>query len=299
MDLSIDSYRKIIETIPDGLYIVDANKRVAYWNHAAERISGFTAAEVLGQNCSDNLLCHVDEGGTTLCHQNCPFTDAAHNGHFKGEVFLRHKDGHRVPVSIHVTTLHDDQGRVSGEVMIFNDISSKATIDLRLKELETLALLDKLTHLANRHYLERELESHLEELSRYGVAFGVIFMDIDNFKAVNDTYGHDVGDRVLQFVARTLQANSRPFDLYGRWGGEEFVGLARSVEMTDLKQIGQRLRRLVEKSFLMVEGQRLHVTISLGATLACEKDTLASLMQRADMLMYRSKREGRNRLTLG
>lgn len=299
MDLSIDSYRKIIESIPDGLYIVDANKKVAYWNQAAELISGFTAAEVLGQNCSDNLLCHVDEGGTSLCHEHCPFMDAIANGTFNGEVFLRHKDGHRVPVSVNVTTLRDDGGKVVGEVMIFNDISSKATIDLRLKELETLALLDKLTHLANRHYLERELESHLEELERYGISFGVIFMDIDNFKAVNDTFRHDVGDRVLQFVARTLQANSRPFDLYGRWGGEEFVGLARSVGAADLKQIAQRLRRLVEKSFLMVEGERLHVTISLGATLAHENDTLASLMQRADMLMYRSKREGKNRLTIG
>ena len=104
---------------------------------------------------------------------------------------------------------------------------------------------------------------------------------------------------MLQFVAGTLSANSRPFDLYGRWGGEEFVGIVRNVTAANLRHMGQRLRKLVEKSFLLVDGQNLRVTISLGATMALQDDSLQSLLQRADALMYQSKAAGKNRLTMG
>jgi diguanylate cyclase (GGDEF)-like protein len=86
---------------------------------------------------------------------------------------------------------------------------------MRLKDLEQIAILDRLINLANRHYLEMELEASMEKKRRYGTLFGVLFMDIDDFKQVNDQYGHEVGERVLQFVAGTFSANSSPFDLYG------------------------------------------------------------------------------------
>lgn len=300
MNLSLQSYQKIMEDLPVGLYIVDRHNNIIYWNHAAERISGFRHDEVVGSRCSDNILCHVDDAGATLCGGVCPLALTISQGIAReSEFYLHHKHGHRVLVSASITTLNDDEGNVIGGVMTFSDISSKTVNDLRLQELEKLALLDRLTQLANRHYLERELDARLEEVGRYDIPFGILFMDIDDFKRVNDCYGHDTGDRVLQFVAGTLSANSRPFDLYGRWGGEEFIGIARNVSGSDLKLMGQRLRKLVEKSFLLAEGDRLQVTISIGATLASSTDSIASLIQRADALMYQSKAAGKNRVTLG
>ena len=300
MDLTLECYRKIIDHLPDGIYIVDRRKQIVYWNHAAEQISGFGKEEVLGRCCSANLLCHLDAGGMNLCSGDCPLSHTiAHGDSSDSEFYLHHKNGHRIPIAARMTPLHDDQGEVIAAVMAFADLSGKAANDERLKELEKLALLDRLTQLANRHYLERELEARLEELRRYAIPFGVMFMDLDNFKHVNDRFGHETGDRVLQFVAGTLSANSRPFDLYGRWGGEEFVGIARNVGCGDLKQMGQRLRRLVEKSFLFLDKRRLQVTISIGATLATETDSIATLIQRADSLMYQSKTAGKNRLTFG
>ncbi|HBG05242.1 MAG: diguanylate cyclase [Geobacteraceae bacterium GWC2_58_44] len=297
---NLETYRKIIDTLPDGLYIVDQRRNIVYWNHAAERISGFSQEEVIGSSCSDNLLCHLDSAGLNICQASCPLADTmAHGSARAAEIYLHHKNGHRVPISAHITPLTDDAGEVIGGVMAFSDLSGRNDNELRLKELEKLALLDRLTQLANRHYLERELEARLEERLRYGVPFGVMFMDIDDFKRVNDRYGHDTGDRVLQYVAGTFSANSRPFDLYGRWGGEEFVGIARNVTGTDLKQMGQRLRRLAEKSFLLIDRNKLQVTISLGATLATDGDSITTLIQRADALMYQSKSAGKNRLTFG
>jgi len=300
VNLSKQSYMKIIDDLRDGLYIVDRERRIVFWNHAAEQISGFRAEEVVGSHCADNLLCHMTDSGINLCCGECPLGEAMQSGAtHDAEVFLHHKNGHRVPVSVRVTPLSDEEGNIIGAVEMFSDSSHSAANRLRLQELEKLALLDELTQLANRRYLERELEARMEEMSRYDIPFGVLFMDLDDFKRVNDQFGHDTGDRVLQFVAGTLSANSRPFDLYGRWGGEEFVGIVRNVSAANLKQMGQRLRRLVEKSFLLVAGERLRVTISIGATMALPDDSLQSLLQRADTLMYQSKAAGKNKLTMG
>ena len=300
MDLSKKSFWQIIDNLNDGIYIVDRQRRIVYWNDAAEHISGYKAEEIVGISCADNILCHVDDRGTHLCTGFCPLaaTIAEGTAH-KAEVFLHHKDGTRVPVCVCVNPLTDDAGDIIGAVEIFSDLRGKLANEMRLKDLEQMAMLDRLTNLANRHYLERELEVGFEAMKRYGSLFGVLFMDIDNFKNVNDLYGHEVGDRVLQFVAGTISANSRPFDLYGRWGGEEFVGIVRNVTPGDLRPLGERLRSLVGESFILLDDKPLRVTISVGATMVRDTDSIATLIRRADDLMYRSKAAGKNCLTAG
>jgi len=301
MDLTKESYQQIIANLSDGVYIVDKQRRILFWNQAAERISGYSAEQVVGTSCSDNVLCHVDEGGNHLCSGVCPIAVPLDQKiSHKVTVYMHHKDGHRLPVLVCVNPLLDMNGEIIGAVEVFSDISSKVATDQRLMELEKISMLDQLTQLANRLYLERELQARLDESERYGSPFGLFFMDVDNFKAVNDTYGHDTGDVVLKFVAATLTTNSRPYDLYGRWGGEEFIGVARNVTPNELEQIGERLCRLVAESFVCdADGNRIQVTISVGATMVSENDTISTLVQRADALMYQSKAQGKNRLTVG
>ena len=290
----------VLENLHDGLYFTDTHRVITFWNHAAERITGYTAAEVLGRSCAANILVHVDTDGRSLCRGLCPLamTMADRVGR-EAEVFLRHKDGHRVPVLVRTGPLKDRAGQVVGGIELFTDLSNILANNSRVRELEQLALLDNLTQLANRTYLLREIEARFEEMRRYGIPFGLLFMDIDFFKRFNDTYGHDVGDEVLKLVASTFTANSRTFDVYGRWGGEEFVGVVRNIDADNLEALGNRMRVLVNQSFLMHDEARLGVSISLGATVAHRDDTAESLIKRADTLLYRSKKEGRNRLTLG
>ena len=293
-------YKKIMENIHDGLYFVDRDRVITYWNKAAEKISGFTADEVVGKSCSDNILTHVDREGNSLCTGICPLAETILDEKPReAEVYMHHKDGHRIPVSLRVSTLTDSDGNIIGGIELFTDISNQAANELRVKELEKLALLDNLTQLANRNYIEREIRNRFEEKKRFNVPFGILFIDIDHFKKFNDTYGHDVGDDVLKFVANTFVANARPFELYGRWGGEEFVGIIRNINAKDLELLGNRLRSLIEKSYIMRENEKLYVTISIGATLGRENDTMDSLMKRADTFLYKSKAAGRNRLTIG
>lgn len=300
MNLDGDTYARIIDNLHDGLYFVDQNRIITYWNRAAERISGYSSAEVVGRSCADNILTHVDCDGIHLCVGGCPLAATIADGEDReAEVFMHHKDGHRIPVLVRVSTLRDAAGKVLGGIELFSDISNLQVNALRVAELEKLALLDNLTQLANRHYLKRELQARFEEYKRHAIPFGLLFIDIDHFKMVNDTYGHDVGDEVLRFVAQTFIANSRPFDLYGRWGGEEFLGIIRNISAADLEHLGNRLRVLIENSYIIHDDQKLQVTVSIGATQVGEQDTIELLVKRADALLYHSKQTGRNRLTMG
>lgn len=300
MFLDNTSFERIIENLYDGLYFVDRNRVITYWNKAAEKISGFSADEVVGKSCSDNILCHVDSDGTGLCTGKCPLAGTIDDGKPReAEVYMHHKNGGRIPVSVRSTPLTGNDGVIIGAVELFSDISNRASNELKIKELEKLALIDSITQLANRNYTEKEIHSRLEEKRRFNVPFGILFMDIDHFKKLNDEHGHAIGDAVLKCVADTMAANSRPFDLYGRWGGEEFVGIIQNINAEDLASLGNRIRALIENSFVVHENNKLSVTISVGATLANADDTIDSVIQRADVLMYKSKAAGKNCLTSG
>jgi diguanylate cyclase (GGDEF)-like protein/PAS domain S-box-containing protein len=300
MKLESRAYQTIIDNLHEGLYLVDRNRVITFWNKAAERISGYAASEVVGRSCADSILTHVDAAGNQLCCGLCPLAATIEDQQQReSEIFMHHKQGHRVPVAVRVSSLTDDDGNCIGGVELFTDLSNQVAHALRVEELEKLALLDSLTQLANRHFVERSLDSNLAEAKRLQLPVGVLFMDIDHFKAFNDKHGHALGDDVLKFVANTFTANARAFDLYGRWGGEEFIGVIRNTDVNALEEVGNRMRALIANAYIMHEGDPLRVTMSVGATAARPADTLTSLVARADALMYTSKSAGRNCLTLG
>jgi diguanylate cyclase (GGDEF)-like protein len=141
------------------------------------------------------------------------------------------------------------------------------------------------------------LERALSDLRVRDSPFGIFFMDLDRFKKINDTYGHDAGDSVLKMVARTLVNSMRPGDVVCRWGGEEFLAIAQRIENPDLPIVGERIRFLVEQSFIATNHGQLRCTVSLGAAMGTKEDTVETLIRRADRLMYQSKQGGRNRVS--
>ena len=298
--LTPEAFQAILDQVGDGVYVLDTDDRILYWNATCETLTGYSADETIGRRCSDDLLVHVDSAGRRLCFTGCPMKATRSDSQPREtEVYLRHKDGHRVPVRVYVRPLRTPTGEIAGAVQSFVDITDKIAALEQVKRLQDLAYLDTLTGLANRRFLEQTLEARLNEVSRYGWTLGVIMMDIDHFKAINDTYGHKAGDRVLQMVARTLRGATRSYDLVGRWGGEEFLAILTNTSLDDVSAIAERYRALVEQSDVLEENRRLRVTLSLGATLANpDLDTASSLVARADELLYRSKNAGRNRVTL-
>jgi|Deesub1362A_J573_1020465.scaffolds.fasta_scaffold04242_2 diguanylate cyclase (GGDEF)-like protein len=167
----------------------------------------------------------------------------------------------------------------------------------RVKELEKTAHIDTLTQVANRRLAEMTLQTKFSEMIRYNLTLGLLFIDIDHFKKINDEYGHDVGDRVLQMVAATLSENTRESDVVGRWGGEEFIVILPHTNKEELLSTAERLRKTIEGSVLDIGTKKIRVTISVGGTTARPNDTIETLVKRADQLMYQSKASGRNRVT--
>jgi diguanylate cyclase (GGDEF)-like protein/PAS domain S-box-containing protein len=298
---SVEFYKSILDNLYDGVYFVDRNRMITYWNKGAERITGYAAKDVIGTHCWDDLLSHVDNEGISLCRIGCPLLKVITSGiDMRAEVFLSHKDGHRVPVQVRATPIIDGTGNVIGAAEIFSDNSEKVAALEQVEELQQKVFLDPLTDLANRRYVEMNLHLKANELSRYGWHYGVIMMDIDHFKDVNDRYGHDVGDEALKVIARTLMYSTRSTDMVGRWGGEEFIAVITNTDETKLHDIAERYRSLVERSGLPLGGNNtLRITISAGATLARLDENPEAVIKRADMLLYESKRGGRNRVTTG
>ncbi len=298
--MDVERYAPLLDQMFDAVYLVDRQRRIVYWNAAAERLTGYTRAEVVGCGCGDGLLCHVDQDGQLLCNGPCPLARTMQDGRPRqDQIYLHHKNGHRVPVTVRSSPLRDEGGEIIGAMEVFSDNSALHALQQRAVAAEQLALLDPLTGLANRRHAEALLDAHLNELQRYGTPFAVILVDVDGFKGINDTCGHLLADRVLVMVAGTLERNVRPFDTVARWGGDEFLAVLRAIDASTLATIGERLRKLVASSFLEVDGRRVAVTVSLGATLAHADETKASLLGRADRCLYASKDEGRNHLTAG
>ena len=290
-------YHAILDNLYDGVYFVDRDRKISYWNKGAERITGYCAGEVIGSRYSDNILMHVDSRGTLLCRDLCPLAATMLDGSDRtDDVYLQHKDGHRVSVNVRITPLRDEQGEIIGGVEVFTENSQKLSAIARMEAFEKLAYLDPLTGTANRRFAEITLHARHEEFRRYGWPFGLIFIDIDRFKCINDECGHVAGDEVLKMVAKTLMNSARSFDVVARWGGDEFIAVITNVDYEQLVATANRFRSLVERSN-RAAGPVKQVTISIGATLARGDDTEETLLERADRFMYESKNAGKNRVT--
>lgn len=291
-------YKDVLDNLYDGVYFVDRQRCITYWNKGAERISGYAAQEVIGRPCSDNILSHVNDQGCVLCHSLCPLAQSMQDGQVReAEVYLRHSSGHRVPVLVRVAPMVDASGHIIGAVESFSDNSLLTAARQRASQLAETAERDPLTGLGNRRFLERKMEACLVEARETGSPFAALFVDVDHFKNVNDSYGHDVGDEALKMVAETLRHSVRVTDFVGRWGGEEFLILLLSVDPRQVGNIANKLRALIERSALSTEAGVLRVTVSIGVALSVAEDTPDSLVRRADHLLYQSKASGRNCVT--
>lgn len=305
-----DLYKEMLDNMDIGVYFVNKARQITFWNKGAEEISGFTKEEVVGKFCHDDILSHVDEKGNKVCIMGCPLKKTAEDGKFREVVvYLHHKEGHRVRIKVKSIPLYKDNKLVAvGEVfekLIGNDINQGmheicTEFSCSIEELKMLALYDKLTKLPNRHYLDAVLESRFMEFQNLHLTFGILFIDIDDFRKFNNTYGHDIGDKVLKIAANTFTSAIRKTDFIGRWGGEEFIGIFPMVSNIELETIAEKIRILTENSAIREEnGNRYSITVSIGGTIINELDTIDSLIKRADDKMYISKGTGKNMVTIG
>jgi len=299
--MSEDLFRKVADSISEGVYRLDAERRVVFWNRAAERITGYPESEILGKRCMDNLLRHVDGSGCELCLGGCPVSAAMKDRRPReAEVYLHHKDGHRVQVSVKVIPLLGRGDEPTGAIEIFADRSDRAELLEEIESLRKESLVDPLTGLGNRRFSDMSLDSSLRRLEEDGTGFGILMLDIDRFKKINDEYGHPIGDRVLRMIGWTMANAIRRMDIAARWGGEEFIVVAPGADVAVLGEMAERSRALVERSWIAVDGtSRVAATVSIGGAVARRGEAKDALVARADSRLYACKRAGRNRVEVG
>ena len=185
------------------------------------------------------------------------------------------------------------------------DDTKVVELESEIKRLQNLVYFDELTGLHNRRgFLEAAQvifkavsygRTELERRVNFNIPFSVVFLDIDNFKSINDTHGHDVGDTVLKKVSESLKKYQRSSDVYGRLGGEEFVFALIGAEVDAAKAVAEKLRKEIENIELEVDGKKLDITVSLGVITYTDEKSLEELIKKADKAMYEAKTTGRNK----
>jgi diguanylate cyclase (GGDEF)-like protein/PAS domain S-box-containing protein len=298
--LSAPLHKTIVDNMSDGVYYVDTERRITYWNRGAQRLTGYRAAEVVGRLCNENFLVHVDTEGRPLCKLGCPLLATLQDGEPREAlVWLRHANGSRRPVQVRVAPIQaEGSSAVVGAVETFTDATGLLQAQEAAESARHDSLTDPLTGLANRRLLDAVLVSRKEDLDLQGLPFGVLILDIDHFKGFNDTYGHDVGDMALKVVADTLTGALRGGDTLVRWGGEEFAVVAAQVDEAALGVIAERILRLIRVTHVPVNGVAVPVLLSIGGAMAAAAEPLDRLFQRADQALLQAKSAGRDRYVL-
>lgn len=274
-------YWTLLDALKDGVYFADKNRKITYWNKAAEAITGYRSGEMLGRHCGDNLLIHIDEQGNNLCTGRCPLTRSMESGKpFEEKIFLHHKDGHRVPVLVRVTPVYGSKDEISGAVEIFTDLSSKESL---LKDIQALAqpdLQSSLTGLPTKQYLEMHLKLKLVEWQEFKHPFGIFLIKVGGLEEVKDTYSQGTVENILKILSNTLIHNVDPCDIVGEWKEGEFFGIVAHADEEKLVNHANRLTLLLERTRVSAEETSLSLTFSVTSALAQAGDNFETLIEK-------------------
>jgi diguanylate cyclase (GGDEF)-like protein/PAS domain S-box-containing protein len=292
-----DQNRLLLESAAEGIFGVDVNGITTFVNPAAAALLGYEAEELIGRPMH-KLIHHHHADGSDYPAASCPMSLTLRTGvpHFVDDEVLWHKHGRGIPVEYNSTPILKNR-TVVGAVITFSDISQRIEAESKL---EYQAYFDALTGLANRRLLLDRLEQALSRSQRHQHMGGLLFLDLDNFKTINDSLGHKVGDELLCMVAERLLSAVRTEDTVARMGGDDFVILLPEVDdepestAKAVQEVADKCREYISRSY-PVQGHELHVTSSIGIALfPMGAETADDLLKQADTAMYRAKEQGRD-----
>jgi diguanylate cyclase (GGDEF)-like protein/PAS domain S-box-containing protein len=282
----------LLDQARDAIIVRGLDRRILFWNKGAERLYGWTAEEVLGR-AQDELL------NTDASQFHDGTEKVLAEGEWAGEVSQRRQNGSVLIVESRLTLMRDERGAPLSILAINTDITERKAVE---DEIQHLAFHDPLTQLPNRLLLLERLDQAMTVSTRTGHVGALLFLDLDHFKTLNDTLGHDMGDLLLQQVAERLQFCLRACDTVARLGGDEFVvmleGLSGHMEeaAAQARMLGEKILATFAPAFLLNDYEHF-CTPSMGITLFDgHQDTVGELLKRADLAMYQAKASGRNAL---
>ncbi|MFA6310876.1 MAG: EAL domain-containing protein [Sterolibacterium sp.] len=278
----------------EAIMVTDANSIILRVNRAFTALTGYAAEEVVGQN--PRML---QSGRHDAAFYRAMWETIGRSGAWQGEVWDRHKNGQDYPRWLTISAVKNDDGVATHYVGVHFDISERKQAEKKINE---LAYFDQLTGLPNRTLLLDRLRQTMTASSRSGVYGALLFIDLDNFKTLNDTLGHDVGDLLLKRVAQRLTTCVRAGDTAARLGGDEFVVMLSSLSMsardaaTQTEVVGEKILAALNQTY-QLKDVAYHNTPSVGATLfSGHQAEIEDLLKQAELAMYKAKASGRNAL---
>lgn len=286
--------RALADSAYDAIIMIDNNGRISFWNSSAEELFGFTEEEALGRNVHRLISPPEQHSAAEVGMYQFALTGQGDKVGQVREVIGVRKDGTRVPVDLSLASFQlNGQWYAVGTI---RDITERKAQEAKLRELATT---DSLTGLYNRHRFMELSERELARSSRYERQLSMFMIDIDHFKQVNDTHGHDVGDEVLRGLAEIAVLALRNADIIGRLGGEEFGVLLPETGEQAALEVAERLRMSVERAHISTAAGEVTFTISIGvAVMNGDTPSIEKLMKKADVALYDAKQSGRNRVVL-
>jgi diguanylate cyclase (GGDEF)-like protein/PAS domain S-box-containing protein len=277
-----------------GMMITDATQNILRVNRAFSEITGYSALEVVGE--TPRLL---SSGRHDDAFYRSMFQSITDNGMWAGEIWNRHKNGGVFPEWLTITAVKNEGAVITHYVSAFSDISERKAAESQIRN---LAFYDPLTELPNRRLLLDRLESAMLNGARHKHFSALLFIDLDNFKTINDTLGHNAGDLLLQQVAQRLSIGVRSADTVARLGGDEFVVMLEDLGQTSdeavqlVDAIGHKILAALRDAY-MIGGTACHSSASIGVALFTDaRESVDDLLKRADLSMYQAKAGGRDTL---
>jgi diguanylate cyclase (GGDEF)-like protein/PAS domain S-box-containing protein len=281
--------RSVFEHASDCIVIIDAQGRIRQVNGAVVRTFGYARSELRGAPLAAvfprSSIGKKGEGIFSALEDGAPWS---------GEAQARRRDGETLPVHAALSFVHDYDGETTAGIIIARDVTDLQRLLGRLTE---LSIMDELTQVYNVRYFWARFRYELLRSRRYKQLLSLLMLDLDHFKAVNDTYGHQVGDSVLHHVAAVMRSTTREVDIVARYGGEEFALILPSTGVEGALECARHLRATIEETPLILDDQVLRVTVSIGvAGLTRESLDEDQFLKRADDALRMAKRRGRNRV---
>jgi diguanylate cyclase (GGDEF)-like protein/PAS domain S-box-containing protein/putative nucleotidyltransferase with HDIG domain len=287
-------YRKLLESMQDAVLFIDSSLKIMLWNRAAERLTGIPAASIEHKLWSPSLVNLRDEKANLLSAEECPVIEAIQSGvQTLRRLSVMGRAGQRIDIDAHLVPIHGKNGVSHGAAVLLHDASSQITLEQRIQSLHEQATRDPLTQVANRAEFDRILASCVESHLERRLPCSLILCDIDHFKKINDTYGHQAGDEVLITFAALLRRHCRSGDLVARYGGEEFVMLCSDCDNATATRKAEEIRaEVADFPMQAIEGKG--ISASFGVTEVQSGDTPETMLRRSDRALYQAKAGGRN-----
>ncbi|RFA26150.1 hypothetical protein CAI21_17620 [Alkalilimnicola ehrlichii] len=278
---------RVFEANPQAIIVTDANGAIRRVNPSFSRITGYSAEEVLGRNPA---ILRPQVSDASLFDK--VWRELKHDGCWQGELALRRPNGKIYPVWCSLSVVHDLQQRITHFLAVFIDITEEKLTQERIYH---LAHYDVLTNLPNRRLLHDHLEQALRQAKRQEQTVALALLDLDQFKIVNDSLGHDVGDNLLEQTARRLTHQLRRSDIVGRWSGDEFAIILPNINaLHGACRVADKLLEALRQPFEL-DGRELFLSASIGLALApADGETALALLQNADTALHRAKGKGGN-----